>query len=209
MRHTIMIILVFSLFAYLCFAPAPALSQGVVKIGNPGLKQFPKNDDRDCFARSVWDMQYYNGSFTLASRMEVTLVSTVIRDFDPTNESIDPRLTFTFNFRTNSPTEGNVRLLYIDAAIWLNDDYLSLTTLSRYFSTDDDQLLTTTYNKNHTLSRVIDADSDQTTIFDANSTGSWDWFVRFRYNFITFDNPRSQTWRTIYYNWTGSTTILS
>jgi hypothetical protein len=154
------------------------------------------------------NMQYYNGSFTLASRMEVTLVSTVIRDFDPTNDSINPRLAFTFNFRTNSPTEGNVRLVYADAVLWLNSDYLSLSTISRYFTSDDDQLLTTTYNKNHTLSRVIDAESDRTTIIDANSTGSWNWFVRFRYNFITFDNDQSQTWRTIYYNWTGSTTIL-
>jgi hypothetical protein len=140
--------------------------------------------------------------------MEVTLISTVISDFDPTNESIYPRLTFTLNFRTNSPTEGNVRLLYMDAAIWLNDDYLSLTSLSRYFSSEEDQLLTPTYDKNHTLSRVVQAENDRTAIIDANSTGNWDWFVRFRYNFITFDNPRSQTWRTIYYNWTGSTTIL-
>ena len=154
------------------------------------------------------NMQYYNGSFALASMMDVTLESTVIQDLDPTNESIYPRLTFTLNFRTSSPIEGNVRLLYLEAVIYLNDDYLSLTTISRYFSSDEDQRLTPGYDKNHALSRVVDSDTDRAAIIDADSTGTWQWYVRFRYNFITFDNPLSQTWRTLYYNWTGSTTVL-
>ena len=33
-----------------------------VKIGNPGLEQFPTNSIEDCFARSIWDMYCYNGS---------------------------------------------------------------------------------------------------------------------------------------------------
>ncbi|MFW9768382.1 MAG: hypothetical protein ACFFF9_06470 [Candidatus Thorarchaeota archaeon] len=154
------------------------------------------------------NMQYYNGSFTLASRMEVSLESTVIQDLDPTNESIYPRLTFTLNFRTNSPVEGNVRLIFLEAVIWLNDDYLSLSTITRYLSGDENQLLTPDYNKNHTLSRIVNSNTDRSKIIDANNTDSWHWFVRFRYNFITFDNPRSTTWRILYYNWTGSTTVL-
>ena len=154
----------------------------------------------------VNNVQYYNGSFTLASRMEVSLVRTVVRDIDPTNDSIYPALSFTLNFRTDSPTAGNVRLNYIDAVIWLNDDYLSFTTLSRYLS--GDQLLTPAFDRNFTLSKTINSETDRTTFLDANSTDSWNWFVRFRYNFITFENSRSITWRTLYYNWTGSTTFL-
>ena len=156
----------------------------------------------------VNNVQYYNGSFALASRMEVSLVSTVIRDIDPTNDSIYPRLSFILNFRTDSPSEGNVRLNYIDAAIWLNDDYLTFTGLSRYISADGDQLLTPGYDKNFTLAKTVNSEVDRTAILDANSTDSWGWFVRFRYNFITFENTRSLTWRTLYLNWTGSTTIL-
>jgi hypothetical protein len=32
-----------------------------IKVGNPGLNQFPANDTLDCTARSVWDMEYYDG----------------------------------------------------------------------------------------------------------------------------------------------------
>ncbi|MHA2024770.1 MAG: hypothetical protein ACW98U_02620 [Candidatus Thorarchaeota archaeon] len=154
------------------------------------------------------NVQYYHGSFTLATRMEVNLVSTVVRDIDPTNDSIYPILSFTLNFRTDSPSEGNVRLNYIEATIWLNDDYLSFTGLSRYLSTDADQLLHPDFDRNFTLSKTVDSEADRTAFLDANSTDSWNWYVRFRYNFITFENPRSLTWRVLYLNWTGSTTIL-
>ena len=33
----------------------------VTMIGNPGSVQFPDNSVEDCFARSVWNMHYYNG----------------------------------------------------------------------------------------------------------------------------------------------------
>ncbi|MFC1714682.1 dockerin type I domain-containing protein [Candidatus Poribacteria bacterium] len=62
MRHITVVVLVLSSFAFLCSFPAPVLPANIVKIGNPGLEQFPRNDTDDCYARAVWDMQYYNGS---------------------------------------------------------------------------------------------------------------------------------------------------
>lgn len=156
----------------------------------------------------VNNVQYYNGSFTLASRMKVSLVSTVVRDIDPTNDSIYPRLAFTFNFRTDAPNEGNVRLNYMDAGVWLNDDKLSFTVFTKSFSNDADQLLHPEYDRNFTISQITNSDADRTAIHQANSTDTWSWFVRLRYNFITFDISRSLTWRILYYNWTGATTIL-
>jgi hypothetical protein len=44
-----------------CCSNALALTEPV-KIGNPGSAQFPIDDPEDCYARSVWDMHYYNGS---------------------------------------------------------------------------------------------------------------------------------------------------
>ena len=41
-------------------AISAASSNGVVKIGNPGLKQFPDDNVEDRFARSVWDMYRYD-----------------------------------------------------------------------------------------------------------------------------------------------------
>lgn len=38
-----------------------------VKIGNPNLERFPNNDSKDRYARSVWDMHYYNGRVYIGS----------------------------------------------------------------------------------------------------------------------------------------------
>ena len=152
----------------------------------------------------VNNVQYYNGSYSLASRLEVNLVRTVLHDIDATNESLYPSLSFTFNFRTDASTEGNVRLTFIRATVWLNDDLLSLTDFSRSLG----EPLHTGYNKNITLAKTINSETDRNTLLQADSIDTWNWTIRLRYNFITFDDTRSQTWRIIYYNWTGSTTIL-
>ncbi len=62
MKRIAATILMLSLFIFWYPFPAFAAPANIVRIGNPGLKQFPKNDSEDSFARSVWDMQYYNGS---------------------------------------------------------------------------------------------------------------------------------------------------
>jgi len=38
-----------------------------IKLGNPTLAQYPVNNPQYAFARSVWDMHYYNGSIHIAS----------------------------------------------------------------------------------------------------------------------------------------------
>lgn len=152
----------------------------------------------------VSNVQYYNGSYSLATGLEVNPVRTVVRDIDPTNESLYPSLSFTFNFRTDASTEGNVRLMFIGATVWLNDDLLSFTQFSRTL----DELLHTEYNKNITLAKTTNSDTDRNTLIQADSIDTWNWDIRLRYNFITFDDSRSLTWRILYYNWTGSTTIL-
>lgn len=39
----------------------------LTKIGNPGKEQYPNDDYADCFARSVWDMHYYNDSIYIGA----------------------------------------------------------------------------------------------------------------------------------------------
>jgi hypothetical protein len=150
---------------------------------------------------------YYSGSFELAGRMEVSLVKTVVSDIDPTNESLYPRLSFTLNFRTDALTEGNVRLISISATAWLNDDYLSYTDIGTGTASAD-QLLHPGYNVNFTLARTVNSDTDRNTILQADSTDTWNWYIRVSYDFITFDDSHSRTSRILYLNSTGSTTIL-
>jgi len=156
----------------------------------------------------VNNAQYYSGSYELAGRMEVSLLDTVVSDIDPTNESIYPSISFKLNFRTDALTEGNVRLLFIGATVSLNDDSLSYTDFRRGVTVYAEQLLHPGYDVNFTLSRTINSDTDRNSIFQADSIDTWNWYIRVSYDFITFDEPRSRTSRVLYFNSTGSTTIL-
>jgi len=152
--------------------------------------------------------QYYSGSYELVGKMQVSLVKTVVSDIDPTNESLYPSISFTLNFRTDASTEGNVRLLFIGAIVWLNDDSLTYTDFRRGVTANADQLLHPGYDVNFTLARTINSDTDRTSILQADSTDTWNWYIRVSYDFITFDEPGSRTSRVLYFNSTGSTTIL-
>lgn len=156
----------------------------------------------------VSNAQYYSGSYILAGRMEVIIVNTVVSNVDPTNESIFPGLSFTFNFRTDSPTEGNVKLTYIGASVTLNGDQLSFTVLNAYLNNHPNQVLHPEYNANFTLGNSVNSIADRAAILLADSIDTWSWFIRLDYDFITFDKFDSVARRTLFFNWTGSTTVI-
>ena len=155
----------------------------------------------------VSNAQYYSGSYILAGKMDVTLEEVTVGDIDQGNESIYPYLAFTFNFRTNSPVEGDVRLTYMEALVTLNDDTLALTLLYRYLNNDAVRVLHPGYDRNISLSTLVNSNTDRATILDADSTDTWNWNIRLRYSFISFNDARSQVFRTLYFNWTGSTIV--
>jgi hypothetical protein len=154
----------------------------------------------------VGTAHYYSGSYALAGRLEVDIVQTTVSNIDPTNSSVFPRIRFTFNIHTEAASEGNVRLGFIGANVQLNGDELSYTPFA-YTVPYDHQPLYPNYDENFTLSQTT-ASTDRDTVLLANSTGQWNWEIMFRYYFTTFDIDGSITWRYIFFNWTGSTTIL-
>ncbi len=151
--------------------------------------------------------QYYSGSYLLAGRMEVGLEELVVRDIEPGNASIYPAISLTFNFRTDSPIEGDVRLTYIDAIVWLNDDRLSYTVFNRYLDNDANRVLYPGFDRNFTLATRLNSNADREAVLDADDTDTWDWYIRLRYSFITFNEARSSVTRTLYYNWTATTIV--
>jgi hypothetical protein len=156
----------------------------------------------------VYNAQYYSSSYELAARMNISFIEAAVSDIDPTNESIYPHLSFKLNFRTDATTEGNVRLVSISGTAWLNDDLLSYTDLSGIFTDPANQILHPNYNVNFTLAKTTNSETDRSAILLAYSTDTWNWYIRVRYEFITFGEISSRTRRTLYFNWTGPTTIL-
>ena len=152
------------------------------------------------------NVNYYSGSYVLAERVDVNMVEIVVSDINPANESIYPHLSFTFNFRTDSPTKGNVRLSSIEAAVTLNEDPLSLTIFDMGFNNNPDRFLHPGYNVNFTLQKTINSNPDRATVLLADNVSTWNWFLRLRYNLILFDE--GQSLRTLYFNWTGPTAVI-
>lgn len=154
----------------------------------------------------VGNAQYYSGSYVLVEKMQVSIVQVVVSDIDPANQSIYPLLSFTFNFLTDSPSEGNVRLTSIDASVTLNDDLLSLTTFDKSLTDDPKGVLHPGYNTTFTLAKTINSNTDRATILHADNISIWNWRLRLRYNILLFDKGQSS--RTLYFNWTGPTAVI-
>lgn len=157
----------------------------------------------------VSNAQYFGGSYALAGNMEVTVAKTVVSNLDPGNESVYPRIAFTFNLKTSAGTEGNVRLMFIGAQVHLNDDLLTYTPFSLTLPSNL-QPLYPHYDRNFTLARSTDTSWDRDTVNLAYNTSTWNWAIVFRYYFITFDVQETITWNYLFFNWTGQTnTVLA
>ena len=149
---------------------------------------------------------YFGGSYALAGGLEVTIAETVVSGVDPGNESINPHLSFIFNFRSDADVEGNVRIMFMGAQITLNADLLSYTqfaiTLPEHL-----QPLSPNNDRNFTLAKSTGGTTDRDTVNEAYTTDTWHWEIVFRYRFITFDEPNTITWRYIQFDYTGQTTV--
>ena len=155
----------------------------------------------------VSNAQYYGGSYILAETLEVNVMETKVSGINHENESVYPGLSFTFNFHTDAKISGNVRVKFIGAAVYLNNEKLTYTAFSRSIP-DEFQNLYPDYNRNFTLGRTISTTEDRNIVLQADNTSSWNWFLIFRYYYISFDIPESITWRFLDFNYTGLTTFL-
>lgn len=153
----------------------------------------------------VSNAAYYGGSYSLAGRMNVSLIQVRVSNIDHTNVSINPGLTLIFNLATDSLTEGNVRITFMGAEVTLNNDSLSYTTFSRTPLVAD-QYLYPEFNRNYSMGNTATY-ADRQAILDADSENMWNWEIEFRYSFIVFDERGTITFRWFYFN-TTTTTIV-
>jgi hypothetical protein len=156
---------------------------------------------------------YYGGSYSLAGKLEVQLLEVKVTNIDHTNTSIYPTISLTFNLHTSSQYEGNVRITFMGASIRLNDDLLSYTSVS-YIPPIPQQYLTPQFDRNYTLSNTADEGSgdlypDRATILAADTLGTWNWDIQYRYSFIVFDQPGTIIFRYFDFNTTMTTIVYA
>ena len=148
---------------------------------------------------------YYGGSYSLAGKLTVSLLEIEVSNIDQTNETINPGIRLTFNIATTSLSEGNVKLTFMGATVWLNDDLLSLTSFARIPPVDE-QNLYPEFDTNYTMSNTATFE-DRQAILDAETSGLWFWDITFRYSFIVFDERGTLTWRWFDFNTTLTTLV--
>jgi hypothetical protein len=153
----------------------------------------------------VSNAAYYGGSYSLAGRLNVSLLEVRVSRIDHTNESVNPGLRLTFNLATDSLTEGNVRITFLGAVVTLNNDSLSYTAFS-YVPPIVDQYLYPEFNRNYSLSNSATS-ADRQAILDADTSGIWNWDIEFRYSFIVFDERGTITFRWFYFETTITTIV--
>ncbi|MGY5858770.1 MAG: hypothetical protein RTU63_05335 [Candidatus Thorarchaeota archaeon] len=149
---------------------------------------------------------YYGGTYTLAGRLDATLMEVRVTNIDHVNESIDPILRLTFNVATTASEEGNVRMTYFGSDVMLNDDALSYMSFSRTLP-QAEQYLVPGFDVNITMTDSADSVADKAAFLDADTSDTWNWYIEFYYSFIVFDELGTVTFRTFYFNTTITTIV--
>ena len=151
----------------------------------------------------VSNATYYGGSYSLAGTLNVTLLEVKVTNINHTSETAFPGIAVTFNLATTSLSEGNVRIIFMGATVWLNEDILSYMSFS-HIPAVADQYLYPEFNNNYTMHNTANT-IDRQTILDADTSGEWNWEIEYRYAFIVFDEIGTRTSRRISFNTTMTT----
>jgi len=152
----------------------------------------------------VGNAYYYGGSYILTERLDISLAAINVSNADPGNSTGNPLISLTFNMRVTAQAEGNARVTFLGATLWMNSDILSLMAFA-FYPTLADQYLHSGYNKNVTMSQSAGSPDDNQAVWDAYNTSTWAWNVTLRYSMIVFDLPGSITTRFLYFYTTDFT----
>lgn len=142
----------------------------------------------------VGNAYYYGGTYVLTERLDISLAAIHVSNADPGNSTGNPLVSLIFNMRVSAQAEGNVRVTFLGATLWLNNDILSLMAFASTPSLAD-QYLHSGYDRNVTMSQSAGPPDDNQAIWDAYNTSTWAWNVTLRYSMIVFDVAGTITWR--------------
>jgi hypothetical protein len=148
-----------------------------------------------CTGFTVGNAQYYGGTYVLINRLEISLTDIHVSNVG-TNIT-NPVIALTFNLEMPFQATGNVRITFLGATVWLNDDILSYTSFA-YVPPLADQYLQSNMNRNVTMSQTSGS-SDAQAVNDAYLSSTWAWNVTLRFSHIVFDEPDSIAWTYIDY----------
>ncbi len=135
---------------------------------------------------------YFAGSYALVTKLEFDLLEVRVTGLDPTNESINPRITLVFNIKTPTGYFGDASLSYLQASVALNgEQFVYSQTQWRKNIPTEDQLLFPGYDKNFTMGETLPVLSDKQILYDAESSGAWNFTIVLTISYRIFDSRTS------------------
>jgi len=135
---------------------------------------------------------YFAGSYALAANLEFDLLEVRITGFDPTNESINPRITLVFNAKASAGSSGDASLTYFRVQVTLNEaEFLYTQTAWRKSIPVADQPLYPGYDKNFTVGETIYDLNDKQILYDAEDSDDWTFSILLVISYSIFDDTSS------------------
>ena len=131
---------------------------------------------------------YFAGSHSLVTNLEFDLLEVRITALDPTNESINPRITLVFNAKVSTGSAGEAALTYFRVQVTLNEEeFLYTQTQWRKEVPYADQSLYPGYDTNFTVSETIYEILDKQILYDAEDSDDWTFSILLVISYSVFD----------------------
>ncbi len=142
---------------------------------------------------------YYSGSYTMARYLEVSLNDIRVSNLDPTNHSIDPTLSLYFNIYSPPGAPGDVKISYLTAVVYINNDKINYENFRRDIPRDLRSLYPD-YNQTFSVSATLREDADKQLLFDAYDSEEWVISVQLTIFYEVFDQVGTSV-RIIAFSW--------
>ncbi len=124
----------------------------------------------------VVSTNYFVGSFSLVTNLDVQMISLILSNFDPTNMTKNPSIYLTFNIKVSGAGTGDVTLTYLTASVALNGESFDYISLHKKILPDAGRLYPQ-YERNFTLAASIRDDLDKAILLSAEEDGNWTFVV--------------------------------
>ncbi|MCF2136243.1 MAG: hypothetical protein K9W43_03300 [Candidatus Thorarchaeota archaeon] len=128
---------------------------------------------------------YYGGSYVMVTYLDVNLESVRISNFDPTNHSLNPRLTLDFRFEAPMTLNGDATLSFLLATVFLNNESITYSAF-RLNVPSEKRALHPGYNESFILSSEINDNLDKAIFFNASESGQWIFSIRLIISYHVF-----------------------
>ncbi|MBD3406423.1 MAG: hypothetical protein GF411_09955 [Candidatus Lokiarchaeota archaeon] len=130
--------------------------------------------------------QYFSGANIITNFLEIDLVGLEITNLDPINRT-NPRLSVSFRFQAPQVPAGSIRLSALDCDVSINGSALSGKDIGLIVPPEY-RTVGSEYDETLNMSINIEFESDKNTVYNASSSGEWNFIIELTVGYSTFQS---------------------